>query len=253
MISLKIANNVVYRVLIDNGSSADILFKQTLDRMNIEGVKTKPVNTPLYGFAGERVEAEGTAILPTTWGEIPEQITKMTEFLIIDSPSAYNAIIGRPSLNSLRMITSTYHLMAKFPTEFGIGRVIGDQAEARKCYKSATKTRSAKAVNVVAKANCVPGGISRLAEPQDEQVWSRDPKPNTPDAVWEAAGNCEKAFWRKYTPPEHHDKPFNTTPTGWGDDFDDGTEKWAMERMTLEQGATTSNPATPTENGAQNT
>ena len=34
-------------------------------------------------------------------------------------------------------------------------------------------------------------------EEQEHRVWSSDPKP--PDAIWEEGGNCEKAFWRKYT------------------------------------------------------
>ena len=38
-----------------------------------------------------------------------------------------------------------------------------------------------------------------------KRVWSNEPKP--PDAVWEANGNCEKAFWRKYTQPESFGSP----------------------------------------------
>ena len=48
--------------------------------------------------------------------------------------SSYNAIIGRPTLNSWKAVTSTYHLLVKFPTEYGVGEVQGDQLAARKCY-----------------------------------------------------------------------------------------------------------------------
>ena len=37
-------------------------------------------------------------------------------------------------MNSWKAITSTYHLMIKFPIEYKVGEVKGDQVAARKCY-----------------------------------------------------------------------------------------------------------------------
>ena len=47
---------------------------------------------------------------------------------------AYNAILSRPTLNLWKAMTSTYHLMIKFPTEYGVGEVHGNQVVARECY-----------------------------------------------------------------------------------------------------------------------
>ena len=55
-------------------------------------------------------------------------------FLVVDCSSSYNAIIGRLTLNSWKVVTSTYHLTVKFPTKYGIGQVQGDQLAARECY-----------------------------------------------------------------------------------------------------------------------
>ena len=66
VVSLKVANNLVHRVLVDNGSSVDILFKSALAKMNLEGAKLKPVKTSLYDFAGKRVDAEGIITLHLT-------------------------------------------------------------------------------------------------------------------------------------------------------------------------------------------
>ena len=55
-------------------------------------------------------------------------------FLVVDCSSFYNAIIGRPTLNSWKVVSSTYHLLVKFPTKHGIGHVQGDQLAARECY-----------------------------------------------------------------------------------------------------------------------
>ena len=53
---------------------------------------------------------------------------------MVDCSSSYNAIIGRPTLNSWKAITSSYHLSVKFPTEYRVGQVQGDQLAARECY-----------------------------------------------------------------------------------------------------------------------
>ena len=53
---------------------------------------------------------------------------------MVDCSSSYNAIIGRPTLNRWKAVTSTYHLSVKFPTEYGVGQVQGDQLAARECY-----------------------------------------------------------------------------------------------------------------------
>lgn len=70
-------------------------------------------------FVGETVFPEIFIELPLTMGEAPNRFTVLVNFLAIKSPSAYNAILGKPTLNALRVATSTYHLMIKFSTKSG--------------------------------------------------------------------------------------------------------------------------------------
>ena len=67
-------------------------------------------------------------------GAYPQQVTRNVNFLILDCSSSYNAIIGRPILNSWKAVTSTYHLSVKFSTEYGVGEVQRDQLAAKECY-----------------------------------------------------------------------------------------------------------------------
>ena len=55
-------------------------------------------------------------------------------FLVVDCSSAYNAILGRPTLNLWKAVTSTYHLMIKFPTDYGVRELRGNQVAAHECY-----------------------------------------------------------------------------------------------------------------------
>ncbi|GAV65732.1 hypothetical protein CFOL_v3_09246, partial [Cephalotus follicularis] len=123
------------RILIDNGSSADILYKHAFDQLRIPADQRRLVKTPLVGFAGETIHPLGSINLSVVAGTAPRQTQVEMTFLVVDTPSPYNAIIGRPGLNLLEAIVSTRHLLMKFPTRFGVGEVRGDQEVARRCYK----------------------------------------------------------------------------------------------------------------------
>ncbi|GAV71082.1 hypothetical protein CFOL_v3_14576, partial [Cephalotus follicularis] len=64
-------------------------------------------------------------------GTAPRQTQLQMTFLVVDTPSPYNAIIGHPGLNLLEVIVSTRLLLMKFPTRFSMGEVRGDQQVAR--------------------------------------------------------------------------------------------------------------------------
>ena len=137
-----VANKTIHQVLVDNGSSADIIFASAFDRMGIRREKLEPVNTHLRGFSGEKVLPLGSIQLVLTLGDPPCQATTAVKFLIVDAPSAYNMLLGRPSLNAIKAIPFAYHMMIKFPTTGGVGMVRGDQRVARECYSASMKQKA---------------------------------------------------------------------------------------------------------------
>ena len=102
--------------------------------MRIDRDRLIPTNAPLVGFGGTKVYPLGAVTLLISIGDYPQQITWDVTFLVVDCSSAYNAIIGQPTLNSWKAITSTYHLMIKFPMKYGVGELRGDQVAAHECY-----------------------------------------------------------------------------------------------------------------------
>jgi hypothetical protein len=165
VVTLTVANHGIHRILVDNGSSADILYWSAFQQMGIDRERIKPFVSPLVGFGGEVVFPIGIIPLPVTVGTEPQLATVMVDFLVIDRPSAYNAIVGRPALNKLKATTSTYHLMMKFPTEEGVGVVRDDQLATRKCYNASMKKVSDSTTLTVASVHEVKG---EPAEPLEE-------------------------------------------------------------------------------------
>ena len=141
VIRVVVANKTIHRVLVDNGSSVDIIFASAFDKMGIGREKLEPINTHLRGFSGERVLPLGSIQLVLTLGDPQCQATTTVRFLIVDAPSAYNILLGRPSLNAIRAIPSAYHMVIKFPTANEVRMVRGDQCIARECYSASMKQK----------------------------------------------------------------------------------------------------------------
>ena len=134
-----VANKTIHRVLVDNGSSADIIFASAFSKMGIGREKLEPINAYLCGFSGERVLPLESVQLVLTVGDPSSQATTTVRFLIVEAPTAYNMLLGRPFLNAIRAVPSAYHMVIKFPTTNGVGKVRGNQRIARECYSTSMK------------------------------------------------------------------------------------------------------------------
>lgn len=94
--------------------------------MGISKDKLRPTTSPLVDFTGDKLYPVGVITLSVMAGVNPRQVTKEVDFLVVGCPSVYNAIIGRPTLNKMKAVTSTYHLLMRFLTEEGVREVKGD-------------------------------------------------------------------------------------------------------------------------------
>ncbi|GAA0162448.1 hypothetical protein LIER_18538 [Lithospermum erythrorhizon] len=123
-----IANFIVERMLVDTGTSSDIVDKLQLPRSLLQ-----PLHTPLTGFTGHSVFATGVVTLDFTVGCASKSSTIRAQFTVVDikGPS-YNGLIGRPILTALR----AHSLKDEIPNPGGIGEVCGDQKRARICCQT---------------------------------------------------------------------------------------------------------------------
>ena len=124
------------RVLVDNGSSADIIYLSAFQQLKLDQRRLRPFDSPLVSFSGDKMYPKGIVTLTVMTGSHPFQVTNRHNFMVVDSPSSYNVIIGQPTLNRWKAATSTYYLKVKFPTEQGVGEIKGDQFLGRECYQA---------------------------------------------------------------------------------------------------------------------
>jgi len=140
VITVEIENYAVKKVLVDQGSSVDILYWATYQNLQLSDTAMIPYDEPIYGFSGEQVSTRGYIDLHTVFREGTQTKAIPIRFLIVDAPTSYNVLLGRPSLNTLGAVVSTPHLAMEFPSPSGdILAIHCDKRLARECYMASLR------------------------------------------------------------------------------------------------------------------
>lgn len=113
----------------------------------------EPTKSAISCFIRESIDAEGILSSPIELGTHPCQPIQTIHFVVANCPSIYNIIIGRPTLNAIKDITSTYHLMVKFPTVWGIDVKRWKQLEPPELYEVANQPSKINRVNSIVIGN----------------------------------------------------------------------------------------------------
>ncbi|XP_050895879.1 uncharacterized protein LOC127102567 [Lathyrus oleraceus] len=111
-ISLKCIDTILSRVLVDTGSSLNVMPKTTLIKLPMEGVNMKPSTLIVKAFDGSRRAVIGEVDLPIKIGPTFFNIT----FQVMDIHPGYSCLLGRPWIHSAGAVTSTLHQKLKFIT-----------------------------------------------------------------------------------------------------------------------------------------
>ncbi|XP_021827603.1 uncharacterized protein LOC110768210 [Prunus avium] len=142
VITAEIAQCEIARVFIDGGSSVNIIFLHVFEMLSISRDLLDRRCSPLVAFGGGHVQPLGHMHLTLSMGTHPRCASTTTSFVVVDCPTSYNVILGRPALVGLDATVSHKCLMLKFPTPGGVGCVRGSQSTARTCYASSVKLKT---------------------------------------------------------------------------------------------------------------
>src|SRR3954469_12266514 len=108
------------RILVDQGSSVDIMYSQLFKTLQLNDNHLTPyVGSDLQGFNGIVTKPWRFVELIVSVGSAETARAIKVQFLVIDCPSIYQCILGRPTLAELIVIPSTVHLKLKYYTAKG--------------------------------------------------------------------------------------------------------------------------------------
>jgi hypothetical protein len=127
VITLRIGNYDVKRVLVDQGSFAEVMYQELYEKLGLGKSDLSQFSSPVFGFSGESTIPLGKTTLPVLAGPINLQ----TEFIVVQAPSPYNAIMGKSWLHKIRAIPSTLHQKLRFPPKDDVVEINGDQVAAK--------------------------------------------------------------------------------------------------------------------------
>ncbi|XP_070052715.1 uncharacterized protein [Nicotiana tomentosiformis] len=126
VISLLVHDTNVNRVLIDPGSSINIILLRVVNEMQADN-KIIPKARSLSGFDNSSVITKREVLLTT----FAEGVVKDMKFQVIDTDMTYNIILGRMWIHEMDAVPSTLHQVIKFPSPWGIRQICGDQQASR--------------------------------------------------------------------------------------------------------------------------
>ena len=114
------------KVMVDQGSAAEIMYPDLFKGLNLRTEDLTTYNSPLVSF-------EGKVIIPKGQIRLPVQTASETveaDFIVVDAYSPYTAIVARPWLHTLGAVSSTLHQKIKYPFGGKIEEILGDQTMA---------------------------------------------------------------------------------------------------------------------------
>ncbi|XP_075667260.1 uncharacterized protein LOC142636852 [Castanea sativa] len=125
VVTVRIGGYDVRRVLVDDGSGAEIMYPDLFNGLKLKEEDLEKYDHPLVGFDGNQVIPRGMIKLPVQVEGSEVQVN----FIVVMAYSPYTAILARPWLHAMEAVSSTLHVMVKYPTGGSVGVLHGSQTE----------------------------------------------------------------------------------------------------------------------------
>ena len=135
MITLRIGGYDIKKVMVDQGSAAEIMYPDLYRGLDLRAEDLMPYSSPLISFERTIIIPKGQIRLPVQTGSETVEVN----FIVVDAYSSYTAIVARPWLHTLGAVSSTLHQKVKYLSEGQIEEILGDQAMAQQCMVAAVR------------------------------------------------------------------------------------------------------------------
>ncbi|KAK1649157.1 hypothetical protein QYE76_066962 [Lolium multiflorum] len=122
------------KCLMDGGASLNIMYLETLERMNLTKEQLKHSTTEFHGVVpGKKANSLGSIKLPVAFGDVNNYREEMITFEVVPFKSSYHVIFGRPTYHKFHARACYIYNKLKIPGPNGMITVSGDYKKARDC------------------------------------------------------------------------------------------------------------------------
>src|SRR3954464_7379330 len=122
------------KVLIDDGSSINIMYKDTMLKLGITMNMLEPTKTTFHGIvSGLSCEPNCKIWVDVLFGNRENCRTEAIEFEVVDLVSSYHALLGRTAMARFMATTHMAYLNMKLPGPCGVITVEGDYKRSIAC------------------------------------------------------------------------------------------------------------------------
>ena len=107
---------------MDQGSYVEVMYPDLYKGLNLKPEDLTAYDLPLVSFDGKLVAPKGQIRLPV------QAVSEVVEvvFIVVDAYSLYTAIISRPWLHTLGVVSSTLHQKVKYLSEDRVEELVGN-------------------------------------------------------------------------------------------------------------------------------
>jgi hypothetical protein len=128
------------RVLIDGGSSINILYRDTARKLGIQESELRPTPTVFHGIvSGHSCQSIGRITLEVMFGKPDHFRTEKVEFEVVDLLNPYHTLLGRPALTKFMAVPHYGYLKMKLSGPKGVITVAGDYRRSMECATQSSK------------------------------------------------------------------------------------------------------------------
>ncbi|KAI5011790.1 hypothetical protein ZWY2020_013927 [Hordeum vulgare] len=135
------------RVLVDGGSSMNILYLDTLLKLGLKEKDLQPTSTVFHGIVpGQSCSPIGKIHMDVLFGNMAHFRRESIWFEVVDLSSLYHALLGRPAQAKFMAIPHYAYLKMKMSGMKGIITIVGDYKKSLECAHDSSRQADAMVI-----------------------------------------------------------------------------------------------------------
>jgi hypothetical protein len=128
------------RVLINGGSSINLLYQSLLEKLGIPAAQLAPSRLTFHGIVpGHSCSPMGRIQLEVMFGKKGNSRCEPIWFEVVDISSPYHALLGRPALAKFMAMPHYAYLKMKLPGPRGVITISGCYKKLMECTRDSSK------------------------------------------------------------------------------------------------------------------